>query len=233
MSLGERMPRAAGVPQLQGTKRWTPAKAAASTRAICDLIARGDRQHMTMSIFFSKATRVSIGSSRFQVTVLMPRCRIRMEAGLLSDDVRMKQVRSCSILEVSFRRLKEKKVPTKDFSSIKASRMCLPVRQWRQQEAHLTWSSWMDGKDVDDAVLCWKWDIVLAGSGINLILCISILRQRSLLTEGSGHHQQPQGLDRECSDSGMGVSKTIEIGLATRRQFVRAANPIPPRFPVG
>jgi hypothetical protein len=96
------MPRAAGVPQLQGTKRWTPARTAASIRAIWEFIAGGDRLQMTMSMFWSRATRLEIGSLRSPVAVLMPRSLICVTFGLLSDDVRMKQVRSCLMLELSF-----------------------------------------------------------------------------------------------------------------------------------
>jgi len=96
------MPRAAGVPQLHGTKRLTPARTAASIRAIWEFIAGGDRLQMTMSMFWSRATRLEIGSLRSPVTVLMPRSRIWVVFGLSLDDVRMKQVRSCSMLEVSF-----------------------------------------------------------------------------------------------------------------------------------
>jgi hypothetical protein len=79
----------------------------------------------------------------------------------------------------------------------------------------------MDGKDVDDAVLCWKWDVVLAGSGISFMLCISMLQQRSLLTEGNGHRQQPRVLDREVVRCRHGISETIKSGLVIRRRFVR------------
>jgi hypothetical protein len=45
----------------------------------------------------------------------MPRSRIRVESGLFSDDVRMKQVRFCQMLEVPFLTIGEREDTHKRF----------------------------------------------------------------------------------------------------------------------